>query len=253
MEAEAAETSEVGQFFFADHHVLDDSPTRDFYRLLMQGLVHKTNNMLGVIQGFSSLILMEDDLDEGVKENVEQMRESAVHSSELNKTILIASGCSRANCEPVNLSEILPYVEQNARAICAAQGVELKFQAGSDLPAVAADSNRLNEIVAELVKNAAEGAAEVDGGEVAIDILPPGAASPVEDGRVDLFIRNTGLDIAPDKLPQIFDAFFTTKDNSHSGIGLTMASVLAGQMGMRLGMRSAEGTTTAWLSMPTAG
>jgi len=246
----AAGSSDSGQFFFADHHVLDDSTTRDFYRSLMQGLVHKTNNMLGVIQGFSSLILMEDDLDSGVKENVEQMRDSAVNSSELNKIILIASGCARISTEPVNLAEVLPYLEQNARSICTDRGVNLEFKAVPGLPAVMADSTRLNDIVSELVKNAAEAASEVDQGEVAIDVLPPGQVSPVEENRVDFFIRNTGNDIPAEKLPKIFDAFYTSKDNAHYGIGLTTASVLAGQMGMRLGVRSAEGTTTTWLSMP---
>ncbi len=246
-------TSDGGQFVFADHHVLDNSPTRDFYRVLMQGLVHKSNNMLGVIQGFSSLILMEDDLDGSVKENVEQMRDSAVNSSELNKIILIASGCARVAIEPVNLNSSLAYTEQTARAICSAQGVDLSFSAGANLPSVLADSTRLNDIVFELVKNAAEGAAAVEGGEVAIDFLPPGEVTPAAEGRVDLFVRNTGNDIPADKLLKAFEAFHTSKDNSHYGIGLTTASVLAGQMGMRLGLRSAEGTTTAWLSMPTAG
>lgn len=244
------QSGDGGQFVFADHHILDESPTRDFYRILMQGLVHKTNNMLGVIQGFSSLILMEDDLDSGVKENVEQMRDSSVSSSELNKIILIAGGCSRISTEPMGLAETLPNIEQNARAICAAQGVELQFNARPELPSISADSTRLNEIIAELVKNAAEAAAEVDGGEVAIDVLPPGEVSPAAEGRVDLFVRNTGNDIPADKIYKSFEAFHTTKDNSHYGIGLTTASVLAGQMGMRLGLRSAEGTTTAWLSIP---
>jgi signal transduction histidine kinase len=248
----AAALPDDGQFFFADHHVLDDSPTRDFYRILMQGLVHKTNNMLGVIQGFSSLILMEDDLESGIKENVEQMRDSSINSSELNKIILIAGGCSRVSTEPMGLVPALPYIEQNARAICSAQGVNITFTARPDLPTINADSSRLNDIIAELTKNAAEAAADVAGGEVAIDVLPPGEVSPAEERRVDLFVRNTGNDIPADKIAKSFEAFHTTKDNSHYGIGLTTASVLAGQMDMRLGLRSAEGTTTVWLSIPVA-
>lgn len=247
---DAAGSSESGQFFFADHHVLDNSTTREFYRSVLQGLVHKTNNMLGVIQGFSSLILMEEGLDSGVVENVEQMRDSALNSSELNKVILVASGCSRVSPEPLNLAESMPYVEQSARGLCGEHGVKVEFNMAANLPVVMADSGRLNDIISELVKNAAEAAAEAGEGEVAIDVLAPGQASPAEENRVDFFVRNTGRDIEVEKLAKIFEPFFTTKDNSHYGIGLTTASVLAGQMNMRLGIRSAEGTTTAWLSIP---
>ena len=85
-----------------------------------------------------------------------------------------------------------------------------------------------------------------------IDVLPPGSISASENKRVDIFVRNTCKDIEPEKLKKVYDPFFTTKDNSHYGIGLTTAGVLAGQMKMRLGLRSSEGTTTAWLSIATA-
>ena len=46
------------QFLFADQFILEDSANADFYALLLKGLTHKLNNLLAVIQGFSSLILM---------------------------------------------------------------------------------------------------------------------------------------------------------------------------------------------------
>ena len=57
-----ADSDPASSFFFADHLVLDESPTRDFYKTIFQGLIHKNNNVLGVIQGFSSLILMDDGI-----------------------------------------------------------------------------------------------------------------------------------------------------------------------------------------------
>ena len=44
--------------------------TEDFHQELLRGLTHKLNNMLAIIQGFSSLILMSDEQDASTKENM---------------------------------------------------------------------------------------------------------------------------------------------------------------------------------------
>ncbi len=247
-----ADDSTANAFVFADHLVLDESPTREFYRTVLQGLIHKNNNTLGVIQGYSSLILM-DDPPKSVVENVEQMKTSSNQASELAKVILTAAGCARVKPEPTSLTDLLPHIEATAREKCQAAGVPLQFQAGENLPLVMADGNRLIELLGELIRNAAEAAAGVSGGEVAIDILPPGEASPAEEKRIDFFIRNSSVDLSPDQIREAFEPFEGNKSNDHYGLGLTTAGVLAGQMNMRLGLRNAEGTTTAWLSLPAAG
>jgi len=171
---------------------------------------------------------------------------------ELSKIILTAGGCANIDPEPADISVMLPYLEQTSKEICEKMGVTLQINQAASLPLVLADTGRFQELVRELIKNAAEATVESGQGEVVIDILPPGSVSPSENKRVDIFVRNTCEDIEPDKLKKVFEPFFTTKDNSHYGIGLTTAGVLAGQMGMRLGLRSSEGTTTAWLSLATA-
>lgn len=247
-----ADDTTANAFIFADHLVLDESPTREFYRSVLQGLIHKNNNTLGVIQGYSSLILM-DEPPKSVLENVEQMKTSANHATELAKVILTAAGCARVNPEPTSLSDLLPHLKSKAEEKCAAAGVSLQFQAADSLPAIQADSTRLIELLVELIKNAAEAAAGISGGEVAIDILPPGEASSAEENCVDFFIRNSSVELTPEQIHQAFLPFEGNKSNDHYGLGLTTAGVLAGQMKMRLGLRNAEGTTTAWLSLPVAG
>jgi len=47
-------------FLFADHLVLDESPTRDFYKEMLRGWAHKNNNVLAVVQG-----VYQSDPDDG--------------------------------------------------------------------------------------------------------------------------------------------------------------------------------------------
>ena len=252
MENHPTTSDQNSDFHFADLLILDESPTRNFYKNLLRGLIHKNNNTLGVIQGFATLISMEEDLNDEMTENIEHMRQSITDSSDLAKIILTAGGCANIDPEPADISVMLPYLEETSKAICEKLGVTLQINQASSLPPVLADTGRFQDLVRELIKNAAEATVESGQGEVVIDVLPPGSISASENKRVDLFVRNTCEDIQANNLKKVFDPFFTTKDNSHYGIGLTTAGVLAGQMGMRLGLRSSEGTTTAWLSIATA-
>jgi C4-dicarboxylate-specific signal transduction histidine kinase len=164
--------------------------------------------------------------------------------------VLISSGCSRCDRSAVSIGELVTYWTDKANEICGASGVNLQVNARDGLPPVAGDGGKLTDIFTQLIKNAAEGAAEVGGGTVAIDIFPPGEASP--GTNVDLFIRNSSHAMDAAALEKAFEPFHTTKGAEYFGIGLTTAAVLAGQMGMRLGLRHADSTTTAWLAMPPA-
>ena len=72
----------MADFIFADDYRLDESPTRNFYELFLKGLVHKHNNLMGVIQGFSSLILYDDDISSEVRDCAQQMQDSSKVASD---------------------------------------------------------------------------------------------------------------------------------------------------------------------------
>tara|TARA_R110000850_G_scaffold87602_6_gene188283 strand:+ start:781 stop:1506 length:726 start_codon:yes stop_codon:yes gene_type:complete len=241
----------MADFIFADDYRLDEGPTKRFYEEFMKGLVHKHNNLMGVIQGFSSLILYDDGISNDVRESAQQMQDASKTASELNREVLIASGCSRVDADAVSLDVVFPYWKSKAEEICQASGVSLQANIRDGLTPVSGDSGKLGEVFTQLMRNAAEAAAETSNGSVAIDIFPPGEASPGK--TVDLFIRNTSVEMTEQELQKAFEPFHTNKGSEHFGIGLTTAAVLAGQMGVRLGLRYAEGTTTAWMALPPAG
>ncbi len=241
----------MADFVFADDYRLGRSSTRQFFELFLKGYVHKHNNLMGVIQGFSSLILYDDSINDEVRESAEQMQTSAKAATELNREVLGAAGCARCDATPVRPGDVLPYWRSKSEEICAATGVGFALEARDGLPGVTADSNRLGEIYFHLLRNAAEAAAGFPGSSVAVDLLPPGEAS--SGGTVDLFVRNRSADLDAAALAKSFLPFESTKGSDHFGLGLTTAAVLAGDMGMRLGLRNAEGTTTAWLAIPVAG
>ena len=85
---------------------------------------------------------------------------------------------------------------------------------------------------------------------MALDILPPGKVPGGRPGCVDIFVRNSGGSIPPEKLRDVFKPFKSTKDSKHYGIGLTIAAVLLSQMGGTLGVKADADETTFWISLP---
>ena len=241
--------AEDTQFTCPEPIKIQDQQVEDFYNDLLRGLTHKLNNLYAVVQGFSSLIMMNEDLDESVQENIHHMREAAQNASNLMEKILTVGGCSKAGAQTIRLDDYMSMVGPGLKQPLEEAGVQLVWNVSSDLPNITADPTRFKEVLTELLKNAAEAASE-SGGQVILDIAP--SRQPSTDGtkRVDVMITNTGSEIDPAKLKDCFRPFFTTKSSEHAGIGLTTASVLANQMNMPLSVRSGDNKVTFWLSCP---
>jgi signal transduction histidine kinase len=79
------------------------------------------------------------------------------------------------------------------------------------IPPVSGPAERVQKALLSLVINAVE-AMPFSGGTIVIE-------TALEDDRVVARIRDTGIGIKPEHLPRIYDAFFTTKPESH-GVGL---------------------------------
>ncbi len=92
--------------------------------------------------------------------------------------------------------------------------IEVKQELASDLPDIAADFERLKQVVTNLVKNAAEAMGEVRSKKLEI-------RSKKEGEFVKLSISDTGKGIAEEDRKRIFDPFFTTKGKD-TGLGLVI-------------------------------
>ena len=238
-------------FTFADQFTLIDQGNSEFYALLLRGMTHKLNNLLAVIQGFSSLTMMDEALDETVIENISHMKEAANNASDLSERILPAGGCSQITQQELLLAEVIPMLEDTLREPFNKQDIPISIQCPGQVAKVNADPSRLKIILSELMANASD-AASAANGKASMEIHNPGDFSPIEENCVDILVKNSGTTIPTDKLEQIWHPFYSSKDSSHFGIGLTTAAVLSSQMGMNLGVHSTDNTTVFWLSIPAA-
>ena len=240
-------------YFFPDRIELPNTPAGEFYTVFLRGLTHKLNNMLAVFQGFSSLLLMNDDLDASARESLSHMKAAAQNAQGLAERIVAAGGCARLTPQRIALSEFMPMIDRSLREPFQKSNVPFELRVDPGLPPVEVDSGRFKEILVELLRNAAEAIHDSGGhGEAGMEIYGPGRSPEGTFDRVDIFLHNTGS-IREDKFREIFKPFVSTKDGSHYGIGLTVAAMLAHQMGITIGAKNEDRRVTFWLSVPTAG
>ncbi len=109
----------------------------------------------------------------------------------------------------------------------------------SDLPAVAHDPERLEQVVLNLLQNAVD--AVPAGGRVGL------RASPDAGGGVRIEVRDTGPGVPPGLGERVFDLFVTTKGPAGKGIGLALCRDIVERHGGRIFFESEPGRGTAFI------
>nr|HEX4314071.1 ATP-binding protein [Kofleriaceae bacterium] len=106
--------------------------------------------------------------------------------------------------------------------------VKTRLDRDSELPGVAGDADRLQQVLINLMLNAVQ--AMPDGGSLAIETRAvtrarPGLEGGAEQSFVSVAVRDTGVGIPPGVRDKIFDPFYTTKTGQGgTGLGLAVCS-----------------------------
>lgn len=122
---------------------------------------------------------------------------------------------------PVNMPELITLTLHPLRPLAESHQVRLSQNNGHALPAIAADESRLGEAIHHLVQNAIKFTPE--GGEVTVACWP-------EREQIHVAVRDTGIGVPPDRLPELWDSFAQMADpvkRGAEGVGLGLALVKA--------------------------
>jgi len=123
-----------------------------------------------------------------------------------------------------------------------AKGLTLNLRLPPDLPeSLEGDPSRLRQVLFNLIGNALK---FTEHGSVEIDV----SHRPLTDSRIELTIavRDTGIGIAPDAMPKLFDRFMqadatTARRYGGTGLGLAISREIVDLMGGRIEVDSAVG------------
>jgi PAS domain S-box-containing protein len=210
--------------------------------VLAGGIAHDFNNLLTGIMGNASIVLDDLPSESPVRENLEAVMKASERAAALTRQLLAYAGKGRFVIEPLNLSEIAHEITSLLQTSIP-RTVEMRLQLQDGLPAIEGDAAQLQQLIMNLVINAAEAVEEGRTETVWIVIrleqvsqayinqmISPNGAAPGK--YVTLEVRDAGCGMDPETLSRIFDPFFTTK---FTGRGLGLAAV----MGMVRGHKGA--------------
>ncbi len=154
-----------------------------------------------------------------------------------------------AEFQPTDIGQLLFAAVEKYRASAEENGVRLHVELPSRIPKIPADPKTLQRAFEALLDNAIKFSPE--GGDVSLQVV-------TRDGDLHILFRDTGVGIAPEALPRIFDRFFHTDEIGGYvfggvGLGLSIARQVVEQHGGRIRVESTPGegsTFTVELKIP---
>lgn len=199
--------------------------------VLAGGIAHDFNNLLMAILG--NLELAQGDLSplSPARETISEAANAARRAADLTRQLLAYAGKGRFAVQRVDLSAL---VQENAHLLRAAISKTTTFslRLAESLPPIEADPGQIQQVIMNLITNAAEAIGEQPGvitlttGVEAFgadDLRQNRLAEPAQPGRfVFLEVADTGCGMDEATQQRIFEPFFTTK---FTGRGLGMSAV----------------------------
>jgi PAS domain S-box-containing protein len=182
---------------------------------LSAGLAHEVNNPIGVMTTRVELMLMDAEankLPPDVVDDLKVLHRHAQRVATITNSLLSFARQGPQDRALVDLNEVVTAVLVLVGRQYERQGVRMHHEGVASLPAVLGQSNALQQVILNLVTNAAQ--AMPDGGDVIIN-------TTLHGGRVRVVVADNGPGIAAEHLSHIFEPFFTTKP-SGTGLGLSM-------------------------------
>lgn len=211
---------------------LRDHQKMESLGLLAGGVAHDFNNLFSAMLG--NLNLAQIDLPPGTPSlrYLANIETAIVRASHLTRQLLAYARKAYLRPEPHNLSLVVRDLAQLLEASISKK-IRIELELREDLPAIQADGGHLQQVLMNLVTNAADAIGDHPGTiHLATDVidLDDSMLQSLVGGRglppgpyVSLEVRDDGAGMPPEVVSQIFDPFFTTKG---SGRGLGLSAML---------------------------
>ncbi len=217
---------------------------------LVSTTTHEFNNVLTTIINYAKLGLRHRDQPTRDKA-FEKILSAGNRAAKITNSILGFARNRSGGQEPTDMVKLL----EDSLLLLEREMAKYRIQVDKqfqDVPEALVNSNQIQQVVLNLLINARQ--AMPNGGHVVIRLSYDEA-----NRTVDVMVRDSGCGIPADKLPRIFDRFFTTKsgpdESGKGGTGLGLAfcrDVIEAHHG-RIRVESTVGKGTAFtLKLPAA-
>jgi two-component system, OmpR family, sensor histidine kinase BaeS len=240
------ELREVAQAFNQMAATLERA--EELRRALVEDVAHELRTPLTSLRGYT------EALADGVVEPTPEMLRT-LHAEIERLTRLIEAldrlarderaMVDRARAE-VDLGDLVRRALAIAEPQLSARSITVRIDEDPALPRLLADPDEINQVVGNLVQNAAR--YTTDGGGVTVRLRRDG-------GDVLCAVTNSGPEIPPEELPLIWERLRRVdrsrdRATGGAGIGLAIVRQIVTAHGGKVGARSTAGRTEIWFRLP---
>src|SRR5213594_2444076 len=185
---------------------------------LVSGVAHELNNPLTSIAGLSEFLLEQKELGKKDRGHLQVIQEQAERAGRIVRNLLTFARKGAAERVPVDLNDVIRRTLSLTSYDMKLKDIVVERELSGALPDVFGDRHGLQQVVLNLVTNAAHAVAE-NPRERPREIT----VSTWFDGQVHLRVADTGPGISDEIAPSLFTPFFTTKEpGKGTGLGLSI-------------------------------
>jgi two-component system, cell cycle sensor histidine kinase and response regulator CckA len=220
--------------------------------ILAGGIAHDFNNLLTAVLGNISLAKMLTSSEDKIHHKLVEAEKASLRARDLTQQLLTFS---RGGAPVKKTTSIAGIIRDSAAFTLSGSKVHCQFDIPDDLWPTEVDEGQISQVINNLIINADQSMA--GGGVIAVTCkniyMIDNTLLPLPDGRyISISIADQGTGIDEDKIPRIFDPYFTTK-KSGKGLGLaTVYSIVKNHDG-HITVKSATGEgTTFTIYLPAA-
>ncbi|OPX36511.1 MAG: hypothetical protein B1H11_07335 [Desulfobacteraceae bacterium 4484_190.1] len=195
---------------------------------LAGGVAHDFNNLLTVIRGYAELALLSVPKDEGLYQNLNEIRKAGERAANLTRQLLLFSRRQLMEMTPLDLNRVIQGLSEMLGRLIG-EDISLSTALGPEPCTVKGDPGSMEQVIMNLVVNARD--AMPDGGKifvrtenVAVDEEYCKTHRYARPGDfICLSVQDTGVGLDQSIIDRIFEPFFTTKGHGKgTGMGLSV-------------------------------
>ena len=224
--------------------------------LLAAGVAHEVNTPLAVISSYAQMLGKQLRADEATHARLqpvlEKITQQTFRASEIVNGLLNFSRMGSVDFGRVDVNQLVSDTVLLLEHQMRSAGVAVATELTEDLPLVAGNRGKLQQVLVNLVLNAKDALQEKGSGSVRI------LTARTSKG-VELSVVDNGIGMPPEVLRKIYDPFFTTKSNPSegqrkgTGLGLAVTYGIIQEHAGTIEVNSTPGEGTVFrLELPAA-
>jgi signal transduction histidine kinase len=182
------------------------------------GIAHEIRNPLSGINIYLNTLKKlhhQDGSEEKVEQILKQVESASIKIESVIRRVMDFAKPSEPKLALIDINEPISDAIKLTAVAMRKSGVYIETFLSSELPRSYADKNLIEEMVLNLMNNAAEAMKTMESGKKIV------VASFVEDDQIFIQVSDSGPGIPPEIRDSILDPYFTTKHEG-TGIGLSL-------------------------------